>query len=239
MSVIHDHIRQVTVLQDHSEVPRSDEDWPKLETIMDFQSRVRHRLLQLYDDIHTGKITLTRKIGRVLQMTYEHEALHAEVYSSSACFLEPALILSLDQTLLYMLLQRAGTGTIPPPEFTPPNWTSLTKIWEATPKQINPTVTLGPATVTLGHDDFEADDMDPVKTMEVDGHEFGWDNESPKRDVDVGEFSIDWRPITNGQFYEFYKSEGQEKVKLPATWVEYNGETCVCLIGAASVLTKS
>ncbi|KIM89427.1 hypothetical protein PILCRDRAFT_813358 [Piloderma croceum F 1598] len=197
-----------TKCHDHSEVPQSDEDWPQLETILDFQTRVRRRLLQLYDDIHSGRISLTRKVGRVLQMTCEHEALHAE-------------------TLLYMLLQRAGTGTIPPPDFTPPNWASLAEIWEAAPKQVSPTVILGPAVVSLGHDDIEADDIDLVKALEVDGHEFGWDNESPKRKAYVNEFSIEWRPITNGQFYDFYKSGGQEQVKFPASWVEYKGETCV------------
>jgi hypothetical protein len=80
--------------QDHSEIPQSDEDWPKLEVIIDFQCRVRQRLLQLYDNIHSGNITLTRKIGRVLQMTYEHEALHAEVSSSLACLSKLALIFS-------------------------------------------------------------------------------------------------------------------------------------------------
>ena len=127
-----------------------------------------------------------------------------------------------------MLLQRGGAGTIPPPGFAPPSWTSLTKIWDAAPKQICPTVTLGPATVSLGHDDLEADDIDPVKCLKVDRHEFGWDNESPKRDKYVEEFCIEWRPVTNGQFYDFYVSGGQEKVKLPASWVEFEGETCVC-----------
>ena len=126
-----------------------------------------------------------------------------------------------------MLLQRGGTGTIPPPDFTPPNWTSLTEIWDAAPKPNCPSVTLGPAIVSIGHDDFEADDTDPVKSLKVDGHEFGWDNESPKRNIHVEEFSIDWRPVTNGQFYDFYKNGGQEKVNLPASWVEYMGETCV------------
>jgi formylglycine-generating enzyme required for sulfatase activity len=138
-----------------------------------------------------------------------------------------------------MLLQRAGTGTIPPPDFTPPNWTSLTKIWDAAPQQISPTVTLGPATVSLGHDDFEADDTDPIKSTEIEGYEFGWDNEHPKRDVYVEKFSIEFRPVTNGQFYDFYQSAGQKKVKLPATWVEVNGETCVGLKRAVRVVTKT
>ena len=46
---------------------------------MEFQSRVRERVLNLYREIDNGKITLTRKIARVLFMTHEHEAFHAEV----------------------------------------------------------------------------------------------------------------------------------------------------------------
>ncbi len=48
-------------------------------SIMAFQGRVRARLLKLYDDISSGKFKLTRKVARVLFMTLEHEAFHAEV----------------------------------------------------------------------------------------------------------------------------------------------------------------
>jgi hypothetical protein len=119
-----------------------------------------------------------------------------------------------------MLLQRAGTGTIPPTGFSPPPWDSLTASWNSAPPLENATVTLGPATVSLGHDDVESDDFDPKKGENFDGHEFGWDNEHPQRDVYVGEFCIEWRPITNGQYYEFYESAGKGKVNLPASWVE-------------------
>ena len=60
-------------------MPKADEDWPKLDVIMDFQRRVRARVLKVYEGLDSGKITLTRKIGRVLQMTHEHEGMHAEV----------------------------------------------------------------------------------------------------------------------------------------------------------------
>ena len=66
-------------LQPHSEVPQRDEDWPSLPNILQYQSRVRERVMNLYRDIESGKITLTRKIARVLFMTLEHEAFHAEV----------------------------------------------------------------------------------------------------------------------------------------------------------------
>ena len=66
-------------LQPHSEVPQRDEDWPSLASILQYQSRVRERVMNLYRDFDSGKVTLTRKIARVLFMTLEHEAFHVEV----------------------------------------------------------------------------------------------------------------------------------------------------------------
>ena len=42
---------------------------------------MRSRVLKLYADIESGKVALTRKLARVLFMTHEHDAFHAEVYS--------------------------------------------------------------------------------------------------------------------------------------------------------------
>ena len=160
--------------------------------------------MKLYDDLDSGNMELTRKIGRVLFMTLEHEALHAE-------------------TLLYMLLQRAGTGTIPPPEFTTPPWKSLKSTWDELPPLRSPTVTLGPASISLGHDDKEHQDEDESVRGELQGHEFGWDNEHPQRKVEVNRFEISWRPVTNGEFHKFYTSGGSEKVDFPASWVQDGG----------------
>ena len=190
--------------QPHSQVPVDNKDWPSQVAILAFQSAVRERLMNLYDDIDSSKVVLGRKIGRVLFMTLEHEAMHLE-------------------TLLYMLL--CGAGTLSPPEFTAPSWTTLAVGWNETPKPISGTVTLGPALVMLGHDDNEADDetLDDTQT-----HEFGWDNETPERQVLVGEFKIEWRPVTNGEFYLFYIGLGQGNVPLPASWVEEAGAMKVC-----------
>ncbi|SJL07664.1 related to TAD2-tRNA-specific adenosine deaminase 2 [Armillaria ostoyae] len=190
-----------SVCHPHSEVPTEDKDWPSLNSILLFQNRVRERLLSLYRDMETGKKPLTRKMGRVLFMTYEHEALHAE-------------------TLLYMLLQRAGTGTLSPPGFAIPDWESLSGKWAAEPKPFSPTVTLGSATVTLGHDDVEAEDG---QASDVSTHEYGWDNEHPTRQVHVNEFRIEWRPVTNGEFYEFYKSGDGKDIQVPTSWVQVAG----------------
>lgn len=123
-----------------------------------------------------------------------------------------------------MLLQRAGTGTIPPSGFIRPNWDVLVKSWDAAPEPESPTVQLGPTTVTLGHDDDEADDH----LLYTPDHAFGWDNEHPQRQVNVGKFRIDWRPVTNGEFYLFYLAEGKGLVQRPESWVEVAGELQVC-----------
>ncbi|KAJ3506299.1 hypothetical protein NLJ89_g6947 [Agrocybe chaxingu] len=187
----------------HSEVPTEDKDWPTLTIVLKFQRAVRERLMKLYDDIDSGKIILTRKVGRVLFMTLEHEAMHAE-------------------TLLYMLLQRSGTGTLQPPDFILPPWASLAAAWDETPPPSSDTVTLGPETVALGQDDIEAEDG--VLDGDARSHSFGWDNESPKRSVSVGPFRIEWRPVTNGQFYQFYQNGGKDQVEFPSSWVEEAGE---------------
>ncbi|KIM54605.1 hypothetical protein SCLCIDRAFT_60276, partial [Scleroderma citrinum Foug A] len=201
--------------EDHSEVPQNNEDWPTPDSVLSFRLRVRERLLRLYDDISSGRVQLTRSVARVLFMTHEHEGLHLE-------------------TLLYMLIQRAGTGTIPPPDFIPPPWESLAASWNAAPRPASPTVVIEATNVTIGIGDLESEDSDPVKSLEVNGHVFGWDNESPKREVAVDAFRIEWRLVTNGEFFEFYKrtteatdslsvndnARLESKLDFPASWAE-------------------
>lgn len=129
-----------------------------------------------------------------------------------------------------MLLQAVGDGTIPPPGFTPPPWSSLSANWNALPALENTTVTLGPEIVTLGHDDDEREDDDPAFATDVKDHEFAWDNENPIRQVEVKQFRIEWRPVTNGQFYEFYKAYRDDmKLQLPASWLETDDKMMVRL----------
>jgi len=122
-----------------------------------------------------------------------------------------------------MLLRSVVQGTLPPSGFTPPPWSALADGWDKAPLPPSPTVTLGPETITLGHDDSENDDA----SKEVENHEFGWDNEHPQRQVDVGEFRIEWRPVSNGDFYQFYNSGGSNKVAFPKSWCMVGDEVCV------------
>lgn len=124
-----------------------------------------------------------------------------------------------------MLIQRAGTGTLPPHGFTPPAWSLLASQWSAGPTlPAGASVTLGPATVVLGHDDSEADDATLTAPDDVATHEFGWDNESPARAVPVGAFRAEWRPVTNAEFEVFWRAG---KVKMPTSWIEHDGEVKV------------
>ena len=119
-----------------------------------------------------------------------------------------------------MLIQRAGTGMLPPPGFATPPWEALAAQWDAAPLPPTETVQLGPCTFTLGHDDQEPDDLLPSLSLAVPGHELGWDNESPARAVHVGAFRVSWRPITNGEFEAFWRGPGKDRVEMPASWVE-------------------
>ncbi|TFK79629.1 hypothetical protein K466DRAFT_606000 [Polyporus arcularius HHB13444] len=139
-------------------------------------------------------------MARTLMMVHEHDGLHIE-------------------TLLYMLIQRAGTGMLPPPGFAIPPWATLAAQWDAIPPPSTPTVTLGPCTITLGHDDQEPDDVQPELERDVSTHEFGWDNESPARAVHVGAFRVEWRPVTNSEFEAFWRGAGKGVVAMPASWV--------------------
>lgn len=118
-----------------------------------------------------------------------------------------------------MLIQRAGSGTIPPPNFTIPPWESLLASWNAAPEPYSPTIVIGANTVTLGIDDIETNDT--IEVQDVEGHVFGWDNESPSRQVPVDAFRISWRPVTNGEFFKFYTGIGKDTAVFPASWVKY------------------
>ena len=128
-----------------------------------------------------------------------------------------------------MLIQRAGTGTLPPPGFTAPPWAALKAQWDDIPAPTSPTVELGPERLIMGHDDSEADGVLEMSADAIRAHAFGWDNESPARVVDVGRFRAEWRPVSNAEFYKFWSARRSE-MELPASWTEKDGEIFVGLV---------
>ncbi|KAL0956005.1 hypothetical protein HGRIS_002180 [Hohenbuehelia grisea] len=198
------HVDDPDHCHNHSDVPEKDEDWPALPEILGFRNGVRARLAELYADLESGKRQLTRNIARTLVMTIEHEGWHIE-------------------TLLYMLLQRAGTGTLPPPGFTVPPFELLARQWDAVPPPSSSSVTLGPAEVVLGHDDSEGDDIAmSTRVEDVVDHMYGWDNESPMRTTQVSAFRAEWRPVSNKEFETFWRAS--DKIEMPKSWVNEDGE---------------
>jgi L-histidine Nalpha-methyltransferase / hercynylcysteine S-oxide synthase len=126
-----------------------------------------------------------------------------------------------------MLIQRAGTGTLPPPGFTLPPWTLLAIQWDAAPVPDAALPVLGPTTVFLGHEDSELDDFGSL-AQEVNAHVFGWDNENPTRAVAVGAFRAEWRPISNQEYLRFWDAGGRNTA-MPASWLEDGGEIMVII----------
>ncbi|KAG6830821.1 hypothetical protein H0H87_006994 [Tephrocybe sp. NHM501043] len=123
-----------------------------------------------------------------------------------------------------MLIQRAGSGTLPPQGFSSPPWEMLVPQWDATPAPLTPTVILGPSTVFLGQQDSEGDDAAEGVGENVDNHVFGWDNESPKRKYEVGAFRAEWRPVSNREFEAFWRENGADVSRLPGSWVYEDDE---------------
>lgn len=82
----------------HSEVP---DEWPPLQEMLEYQDRVRQRVLNLYK---TDRVYDDLWVGRVMWLGFEHEVMHLE-------------------TLLYMLLQ--SDKTLPPPGTVTPDFESL------------------------------------------------------------------------------------------------------------------
>ncbi|KAJ3786335.1 C-type lectin protein [Lentinula aff. detonsa] len=217
------HVDDPDHCHNHSVVPEADSDWPSLSTIIQFRDRVRSRLENLYAELDSGKRVLSRRIARMLCMCIEHEGWHVE-------------------TLLYMLIQRSPGAlpsnlptTLPPPGFVSPPWDILAAQWDSTWESFSAlgsdsdsearTIMLGPAEIVLGHDDSEADDyhFDGHNIDEVLNHEYGWDNESPARAIKVGRFKVEWRPVSNGEFAQYWR-QNQGKVPAPKSWILHGDE---------------
>jgi L-histidine Nalpha-methyltransferase / hercynylcysteine S-oxide synthase len=179
-----------SICNPHSEVPVNPEDWPKLDAIIEYSHRVRQRVRSLMQDCATGKRHMTKRLGRIIWLTHEHEAMHLE-------------------TLLYMLVQSPNIHT--PSGVKATSW----DIHATTTLSNAPLHMVHAGSVTVGHDDIERLDDDQDLTP---GNEFGWDNENPKRQVAVNSFKIQSRPVTNGEYYTYLK-ESDLLDKMPCSWL--------------------
>ncbi|MBW0481182.1 hypothetical protein O181_020897, partial [Austropuccinia psidii MF-1] len=197
-------IKDPTNCHPHSQVPESSKEWPSLEEILLFRDAFRKRLINLYENLGKNfpKTALSRRLARTLSMIYEHEGMHLE-------------------TFIYMLQQTSNLNS--PPGFTAPDWQSLSLKWDLETEEIASTELAEyatPETLEIGHDDFEEEDFFiPFD----DNHEFGWDIESPLREVSVAPFRIEILPISNKDYLYFLLKTypGRQPiptVAIPASW---------------------
>lgn len=133
----------------HSEIPDS---YPELEEIMNFQTKVRSKVQELYT---SGTVTSNRRIAKAMWLGFEHEAMHLE-------------------TLLYMLIQ--SEKILPPPGTETPDFEALARLSEARAVD-NEWYSVPESHVELGLDDpddpsgpprhFGWDIEKPMRTVQV------------------------------------------------------------------------
>lgn len=215
------HVDDPTQCHDHSEVPTSEEDWPKVEEILAYREFIMKRVDDIYEDVASGKRSMDRRLARALRMVMEHVELHQE-------------------TLLYMLAQ--SPGTLPPAGFSLPDWSSLAARWDREDElqggrdAREALLHFKADAIQIGHDDDDARDFDfkvakPTRDIkelnrQLDNPEFGWDNEQPALEYETGAFSITAAPVTNEQYLEYLQAllrDGGKDVslagKVPSSWI--------------------
>lgn len=111
----------------HSEIP---DEWPPIEEILEYQTKVRRRLRDQY---RTGPERIPRYVARAIWIGFEHEAMHLE-------------------TLLYMLLQ--SEKTLPPPSTIQPDFERMAKKAKAA-RVPNKWFQVPAQEITIGIDDPE------------------------------------------------------------------------------------
>ena len=110
------------------------------------------------------------------------------------------------ETLLYMLLQSDKTA---PPIPIAPDFEELAKRAhrEAVPNQW---IKIPPSSLNIGMNDPENE--------ERSDRYFGWDNEKPKRVIDIHAFEAKARPLTNEDYARFL--QGNNIPHMPASWTK-------------------
>ncbi|EUC45427.1 hypothetical protein COCMIDRAFT_95519 [Bipolaris oryzae ATCC 44560] len=118
-----------TLCHAHSEVP---EEWPPLDTILQYQQTIRKNVEALYD---SGEAENNGRVSRGLWIAFEHEAMHLE-------------------TLLYMLIQ--SDKILPPPGIKQPDFVAFAALSEVMAAE-NEWFTIPESDVDIGLNDPEKD----------------------------------------------------------------------------------
>jgi formylglycine-generating enzyme required for sulfatase activity len=117
------------------------------------------------------------------------------------------------ETLIYITLQ-AAPQLQPIKHWRAPDFASLSRSWDSH-VQPQSLVSYGTTTIAIGHDDD--DRLDPSTAYDP-AHEYGWDVESPRREVAVEGFKISALPISNEDFRLHLIAHPEEKDLFPMAW---------------------
>ncbi|KAJ5328675.1 Methyltransferase domain of unknown function DUF2260 [Penicillium brevicompactum] len=142
--------------------------------------------------LQEGYADQDRTVGEALWIGFEHEAMHLE-------------------TFLYMLLQ--SDRKLPPTGVPLPDFKRMAEQAKFDEKP-NKWFSIPQQTFTIGLDDCDENNLPQVS--------FGWDNEKPQREVTVGAFESQARPITNGEYAKYLQATGSHN--YPASWVFTPGQ---------------
>lgn len=137
--------------------------------------------------LQEGYADQDRTLGEALWIGFEHEAMHLE-------------------TFLYMLLQ--SDKTMPPTGTERPDFEHMSRQAKLNEKP-NKWFSIPQQTFKIGLDDG--------RESSLPENSFGWDNEKPEREVTVGAFESQARPITNGEYAKYLQEKGVHN--YPASWV--------------------
>lgn len=110
----------------------------------------------------------------------------------------------------------------PAPCFSKPDFAALSGSWD---KQVADEQrsdrklikSYSSSSIAIGHDDFDHLDRETAYDPK---HAFGWDNESPKRQVEVPAFSVSMLPISNKEYHEFWTASGMPASLVPGSWLQ-------------------
>ncbi|SCV74577.1 BQ2448_7606 [Microbotryum intermedium] len=187
----------------HSAAPR-DGQWPSLDALIEYQDRVRARVLRIYEE-EAKENCMTRRLARILMMVFEHEVMHFE-------------------TLVYIALQ-AAQHLRTPSGVQVPDFVSLSRAWarEAAADEadsLTKPLAFGACTMLFGLDDAEDEDethaFDPA-------HAFGWDVEGPERNVQVEAFKLSALPVRNKEYLAFLSRMERSDSLFPSSWRSLTG----------------
>jgi len=198
-----------SICHSHSQVPSTKEGWPSVNAILTYKRNVRNRLRNVLRRWEAEKrdkrqwmaVPGRKRYGRVVWMCFEHEAMHLE-------------------TLLYMLVQSPNLSF--PKDLALPDWKIMSESEEPPETRSYtktcPIFSVPKGSVSLGHNDDEDSDFSDTGTAE-----YGWDNERPERVVPVDNFDIQVRPVTNGEYFEYFLNT--KDGTTPASWQKMDSGT--------------